>query len=200
MKTTARILRSSALSATFILVFLTFKSYGAHLLIGFKYGYSSALTEVRYNKYYQDYTAPKLKACRSISIGIVSENHLSFMGEAFVQKFDEVNHNISDISNVGDTISGSYGTDFLYIGLSLEYRFFRDIRRSWNPYITVGAYTLFYLNLFGGGPPEYPKTGCVKAAMGTRIRVAGPLYLNPQVAYFSGSSSVSFQADLDVIF
>jgi hypothetical protein len=197
MKTTARILRSSALSATFILVFLTFKSYGAHLLIGFKYGYSSALTEVRYDKYNLDYTAPKLKACRSISIGIVSENHLSLIGEAFVQKFDEVNHYIS---NVGDATSGSYGTDFLYIGLSLEYRFFKDIARSWNPYITVGAFALFYLDLFGGGPPEYPKAGCVKAAMGTRIRVAGPLYLNPQVAYFSGSSSVSFQAGLDVIF
>ena len=198
MKPTARILRLSALSATFILVLLTFKSYGAHLLIGFKYGYSSALTEVRYDKYGLDYTVPKLKTCRSVSIGIVSDNHLSIIGEAFVQKFDEVRHYITYVGN--DATYGPYGTDFLNLGLSLEYRFFKEIARSWNPYINIGAFALFYLDLFGGGPPEYPKTVCFKAAMGTRIRVAGPLYLNPQVAYFSGTSSVSFQAGLDVIF
>jgi hypothetical protein len=113
-----------------------------------------------------------------------------------MQRFDEVYHYISD---VGDDVSESYSTKFFYFGPSLEYRFFKDIRRSWNPYLSVGAYALLYLDLFNFGAPEYPKTVCFKAAAGARIRVAGPLYFNPQVAYYSGSSSVSFQAGLSLI-
>jgi hypothetical protein len=197
MKSTARIRRSSALAAAFILIFLTSKSYGAHVVIGLNCGYSSTLRDVRYGESYLEYTAPKLKACFSSSVGIVFRNHFSLIVETFVQEFDEVHHYLS---NTGDVISGSSGAKFLYFGLSLEYRFFRDIRRSWNPYINVGAYTSLYLNLFGLGSPEYPKNGCFRAAVGTRIKLAGPLYLNPQVVYFSGSSSVSFQAGLDFIF
>lgn len=197
MKTTARSLRSSALAASFVLVFLTVKSYGTQVLIGLNYGYSSALTQVRYDQYSLDYyTSPKLKACLSSSIGIAFNTHFSLIAEWFRQEFDEVNHYMSD---AGDVVSGSSSTEFDYFGLSLEYRFFKDIRRSWNPYFNVGAYGLFYLDLFGGGAPEYPKTVCFKAAAGARIRVAGPLYFNPLVAYYSGSSSVSFQAGLGLI-
>jgi hypothetical protein len=37
------------------------------------------------------------------------------------------------------------------------------------------------------------------AAEGARIRVTGPLYFNPQVAYYSGFSSASFQAGFGLI-
>lgn len=196
MKTAARIFRSSSLAAAIVLVLLTTNSYGARLSFGLSYGYSSALTQIRYDAGYLDYTSPKLKACVSSSAGIVFDGHFSLFAEAFIQDFDEVYHYMS---TGGDAVSGAYGTKFCYIGLSLEYRFFRDFRRSWNPYLNVGVYGLLYLDLFGSGPPSYPRTACFQAAVGTRIRVAGPLYLNPQVAYFSGSSSVSVQAGLSLI-
>jgi hypothetical protein len=37
------------------------------------------------------------------------------------------------------------------------------------------------------------------AAEGARIRVTGPLYFNPQMAYYSGFSSASFQAGFGLI-
>ena len=196
MKTTARTLRVSSLAAALVLVFLTATGYGAHITFGLSYGYSAGLTQVRYDSYNVDYTSPRLRACASTSVGIVFNGHVSLFAEAFIQQYDEVYH---AMSNGGGAVSESSGTKFSYFGLSLEYRFFRDLRRSWNPYIDVGIYGLLYLDFFGFGPPAYPKTGCFKAAVGTRIRVAGPLFLTPQVAYFSGSSSVSFQAGLNLI-
>jgi hypothetical protein len=108
-------------------------------------------------------------------------NHVSLLGDMFTQK-----------SNDDDLT-------FTYFGLSVEYRFFKNIARFWNPYISVGASFLFYLD-FGGGPPDYPKTAAIQATAGTRIRLGGPIYLNPQVAYNSGSSGVSFLIGLDMIF
>jgi hypothetical protein len=196
MKTMARILRASGFAAALVLVFLAAPGYGFHFAFGLSYGYSANLTQVQYDPYYAGYTSPKLKTCASTSAGIVFNGHISLFAEAFIQKYDEVSHYLSA---GGDAVSGSYRTDFAYFGVSLEYRFFRDFRRSWNPYIDVGIYGLFYLDLFGLGPPAYPKTGCFKVAAGTRIRVAGPLFLTPQVAYFSGSSSISLQAGLNLI-
>jgi hypothetical protein len=196
MKTTAKILRASGLDAALVLVFLTATGYGAHVTFGSSYGYSAGLTQVRYDAYDVDYTSRKLRSCVSTSAGIVFNGHVSLFAEAFTQQYNEVYH---AMSNGGGAVSESSGTKFSYFGVSLEYRFFRDFRRPWNPYVDVGIYGLFYLDLFGSGPPAYPKTGSFKAAAGTRIRVAGPLFLTPQVAYFSGSSSVSFQVGLNLI-
>ncbi len=137
-----------------------------------------------------------MKSCSAYSIGIAFAKNISVSVEMFKQQYDEVEH---DLLPAGDVIGSTWNTSFAYFGAALEYRFFEDIRRSWNPFISVGVYTLLSLNLFGVGPPEYPDTVSVKVALGTRVRLDKMLYFNPRILFISGSSCVAFQAGLELI-
>lgn len=46
---------------------------------------------------------------------------------------------------------------------------------------------------------QYPEIISLNVALGTRLRIAGPLSLNPSVAYVSGISSLSLRAGLGFI-
>jgi hypothetical protein len=131
---------------------------------------------------YGSYLTPKMKSCSAYSVGIAFAKNISVSVEMFKQRYDEVEH---DLLPAGDVIGSTWNTSFAYFGAALEYRFFEDIRRSWN--------------LFGVGPSEYPDTVSVKIALGTRVRLDKMLYFNPRILYISGSSCVAFQAGLELI-
>jgi hypothetical protein len=208
MKTTARILRAMAVTATFVLVFFASKSYGASnafKLTSFGGGYSFVLKDVRYQESGQGYLAPRMKACLFSSFGLVTDGHMGIMLDGFVQFYDEIYHNLSD---VGPSTILHDSTALLNFGVSFEYIIFRDINRSWNPYVNVGAFFSVPLNakfniLDGFVYPNYPRKGeraGFKAAVGTRVRISRTVYLSPQVTYLSPVSVVSFQVGVDLIF
>jgi len=208
MKTTARILRAMAATATFALVFLASKSYGASnafKLASFGGGYSFVLKDVRYQESGQGYLAPRMNTSLFCSFGLVTDGHIGIMLDGSVQFYNEVYHNLSD---VGPPTTLHNSTALLNFGVSFEYIIFRDINRSWNPYVNVGGFFLVPLNakfdLFNGLVyPNYPRKGeraGFKAAVGTRIRISRTVYLSPRVTYFSPISIVSFQVGIDLIF
>jgi hypothetical protein len=204
MKKKEGILQSSVLTAVFAIVFLTAKGCSADVLgmIGIGYGFPLALTEVRYDDStggsgYGYYSSPRLKGCLLVSIGFISTDHFGFILEAFDHKYSEALHRKS---SAADVIIDSYDQSFAYLGFALEYRLFKGLQRYWNPYINVGAFiSLNVFNPYDLGSPEYPQTSCLKVALGTKIRVTGPFYLNPRVSYISGSQSLLFQAGLELI-
>jgi hypothetical protein len=187
--TESRTLRSVALATLFILAAATLRGYGANFIFGTGVGYSFPMSASLYGSHPAGYMTRSLKTCSIQSIGVAG-GHFGLLLEGCVQ-------------NYGESWAG-YGTDyghdrFLYLGGALEYRFFGDIRRTINPYVSLGAYALFYLYLFGSGPPEYPKTGSINFTVGTRIRLVKVLYLNPRMTYLTGSSALVVQAGIDLI-
>jgi hypothetical protein len=184
-----------AAAAVLVLSAFAAPSYGAGVLLGSSGGYSFALSEMRYNESAWGYTTPRLSECYAFTLGVLFDGHIALKGQMLVQRYASVDHPAS--SPASPVVNSKDG--FPYLGADLEYRFFDDLGRRWNPYIGVGIYGLIYLDFFGSGPPTYPRTTCFKAEAGTRIRLAGPLYLNPSVAYHSGYSGLSFEVGLDLV-
>ncbi len=187
--TTARMSRSAVLALVFVLSGASLQGYGANFIFGTGVGYSLPMSASLYGSNPSGYLTRSLKSCSIQSIGVAG-GHFGLFLEGCVQKYSE--------SWAG--YAAAYGREkFLYIGAALEYRFFGDIRRTINPYASLGAYALFYLDLFGSGPPEYPKTGSINLTIGTRIRLVKVLYLNPRMTYLTGSSALALQAGIDLI-
>ncbi len=185
----ARTLRSVVLATLFILSAATLQGYCADFILGAGLGYSLPMSSTLYGSHPAGYVTRSLKTCSIQSIGVAG-GHFGLFLEGCVQKYSE--------SWAGYGAAYSH-ENFLYLGAAMEYRFYSDIRRIINPYVGLGAFALFYLDLFGSGPPEYPKTGSINFSVGTRIRLAKVLYLNPRMTYLTGSSALALQAGIDLI-
>lgn len=185
-----------ALAAVLLFSIFPFKGYGAKFMIGCGFGYSVSLKDKRIDTFGSVYRTARPGTCVNPSIGIMFRGHFSIAAEALYQNYGTADRLISDGTVVATWPAYN---DFLYIGVTLEYRFFEEIRKSWNPYVSVGFYGYPQIGPFAGGPPYYPASGSINAGVGTRIRIAGPLYLNPRVAFVSGISSLSLRAGLDLI-
>ena len=194
MKGMKRFSGMAALLTVGVLTVGVVESYGMDVIFGSDIGRSFTLSTYRYDEYGDIYLTPELKMCMTCVIGFNLAGNFSLFAEAQVQRYEEIYHPFS-----GGPSAISHGRSFAYVGGSLEYRFFRNVRRTWNPYLRFGVYGLLYLNLFGAGAPEYPRTASVGISAGTRIRLAGSLYLDPRLLYMSGSSSVALLVGLDLI-
>lgn len=58
---------------------------------------------------------------------------------------------------------------------------------------------LFYFNLFGGGPPDYPNTAELKLAGGVKYKVFPGIFINSNLSYFPGNSILSLLVGLELI-
>lgn len=186
-------LRRTALAIAVVLILTTLHSYGADFVIGAGGGYSLAFKERRILLY--EGTMERLakpRECLSASIGLSMRNRISLIAEFLYQRYDAIDRTYPEGTLI---TTWHFGDPIYYVGVSLEYRLFEEVRRSWNPYFSCGFFKLLYL----WGAPEYPSSVSIKLGVGTRIRLSGPLYLNPRVAYISGISGLSFQAGLDLI-
>jgi hypothetical protein len=194
MTGTPKGVRSIGAALVLIAGFVTVPGFAVDFVIGAGGGYSLALTERRMGLYGEG-TVERLaepRACLSASLGLSFRGHFSLVAEFHHQWVDAVDRTYPG----GEIIATWPNTEpFAYLGLSLEYRLFEDVRKSWNPYFSFGVYGLLWLF----GPPEYPSSTSFKMAAGAKIRLTGPLFLNPRVAYYSGMSGLSFQVGLDLI-
>lgn len=207
MKTRGRVLRSTALPVVFVLFFLApaiHAASNAFKLTGLGGGYSFLLKDVRYQESDHGYVAPKMGPCLGLSFGLVTDGHIGIILDGSVQFYDEVYHNLTDVGEPTPVIDS---TALLHFGASLEYSFFRDVGRVWNPYVSFGGFFIVPLDVVyfidGSNPPDYPRKGekaGFQASAGTRIRMSRSVYLNPRVVYYSGISIVSLQVGIDLIF
>jgi hypothetical protein len=206
MKAVVKVLRS-ILATAFVLFFFAPGIHGASnafKLTGLGGGYSFLLKDVRYLESDQGYVAPKMGPCLGLSFGLVTDGHIGILLDGSVQFYNEIYHNLTD---VGPTTTVHDSTALLRFGASLEYSFFRDVGRVWNPYVSLGGFFIVPLDveyfIDGSSRSDYPRKGekgGFQAAAGTRIRMSRSVYLNPRVVYYSGISIVSFQVGIDLIF
>jgi hypothetical protein len=208
MKRMKRVLWATALPAAILLSFFAPKSYAASnafKLTGLGAGYSFVLKDVRYRESDRGYFGPTMRPCLALSLGLVSDGHFGIIFDGVLQFYDEVYHNLTD---VGPRTTVNDSAALLNLGVSLEFSFFRDIKRSWNPYVSFGGFMIVPLNteihfIDGSYPPDYPRKGekaGFKAAAGTRVRMTRSVYLNPRVVYYSGTSILSVQVGIDLVF
>jgi hypothetical protein len=176
----------------------------AFKLIGLGGGYSFLLKDVRYLESDQGYVAPTMGPCLGLSFGFVTDGHFGIILDGSVQFYKEIYRNLMD---VGPPTTLYDSTALLHFGVSLEYSFFRDVGRVWNPYVSLGGFFIVPLDvdfdlINGSKPPDYPRKGekaGFQAAAGTRIRISRSVYLNPRVVYNSGISVVSLQVGIELI-
>jgi hypothetical protein len=208
MKRMTRVLRSTGLPAAIVLFLRATESYAesnAFKLTGLGGGYSFVLKDVRYLESDHGYLGPTMRPCLALSLGLVSDGHFGIIFDGVLQFYDEAYHNLTD---VGPRTAVNDSAALLNLGVSLEFSLFRDIKRSWNPYVSFGGFIIVPLNneiyfIDGSNPPDYPRKGekaGFKAAVGTRIRMARSAYLNPRVVYYSGISILSVQVGIDLVF
>ena len=207
MKTMVKVLRSTLLATAFVLFFAAPGIHGASnafKLTGLGGGYSFLLKDVRYQESGQGYVAPKMGPCLGLSFGLVTDGHIGIILDGSVQLYDEVYHNLTDVGEPTPVIDS---TALIHFGASLEYSFFRDVGRVWNPYVSFGGFFLVPLDVVyfidGSSRADYPRKGekaGFQASAGTRIRMSRSVCLNPRVVYYSGISVVSFQVGIDLIF
>jgi hypothetical protein len=208
MKTRGRVLRSTALPVVFVLFFLApaiHAASNAFKLTGLGGGFSFLLKDVRYLESDHGYVVPKMGPCLGLSFGLVTDGHIGIILGGSVQFYDEVYHNLMD---VGEPTTVYDSTALLHFGASLEYSFFRDVKRVWNPYVSLGGFFIVPLDvefdfINGSNPPDYPRKGekaGFQASAGTRIRMSRSVYLNPRMVFYSGISIVSLQVGIDLIF
>lgn len=180
-----------ALASIIFLCVLTIKGFGANYFVGFGFGFSLPLKDARIATFPEYYRTAGPKESLNPSIGIIFNGHFSLAVEMLYQSYDAVDH-----SHDGAAIQtwNNY-SHFSHFGAVLEYRFFDDIRKPWNPYVSVAVY-----GPVSGGQEGYPDTPSFEVALGTRIKVARSLYINPKAGYVSGITSLSLRAALEYIF
>ena len=191
------------LAAVIVFLAAPFQAASGDILLGYNYGYSRALKETRYDVYVCNgltgdtrFSTPQLKGCKLFSAQIFFEGSKIGLGlEALRQDYLEVNKSTS----LGkESVDYSYRDSFIYMGLSIYYRFFAGKDRKFVPYLSAGLMGLLYLDLFGGGPPDYPDTTEPRLAGGLRYQVLRGLFINSNLSYYPGNSIVSVLVGLEV--
>jgi hypothetical protein len=169
----------------FLLICLD-KAVSADFYFGYSYGYSFALKEKRYdvNTWSGDpigeyFSTPRMKDCRKFYIQFFPKNKkYGFTFAFFRQTYDKVEHWTLNNAEIG---SSFYKTDFSYYILGVDYRFFANKDARLNPYLEAGLMKLFYLNLFGSGPPAYPSDIDLLFGGGMKLKIMRGLLINARM-------------------
>jgi hypothetical protein len=185
----------------FLLIYQN-QGLSADFYFGYNYGYSSALKQTHYDEYVWSgdpvgtyFTSPKLKNSQRYYIQFFpKESKIGFSCEVFRQVYDAVEH---QTLNGIETGSSSSPRNFAYFLIGADYRFFADKDKRFNPYLNLSLMGLFYLDLFGGGPPSYPNTYDLKFGTGIKYKLVPGILLNSNMSYFVGNSILSLQLGLE---
>ena len=86
---------------------------------------------------------------------------------------------------------------FMYVGGSFDICLLPKSRLA--PYVGVGLLKLLYLNIFGNGPPDYPRNFETKVMAGARYRLGRRWNLDSGVGYFAGNRIFSVRLGLEFL-
>lgn len=188
------------------LVFLALPiiAHGADFVLGYGFGYSYALLEKQYGEdnwgwghhIIRSYFSSALNSSREFSLGIFLKK-IGFTLDVIKQRYNE---NYHQTLNGIEMLTHSMASDYVYFCIGAEYRFFAEKEKRLNPYINIGLAILFYLDLFGGGPPDYPETTDARLSGGIRLKTISPIFVNTKISYFPRNSILSGMIGLEVIF
>jgi hypothetical protein len=164
-------------------------AYAADIVVGTGFGFSLSVAghpDIRTLLPLPSYE-PKWGSMSSI--GVVLPRHSSLLAEVLVQGYDRLF--VFD-PNPHGVLAG--------LGAALEFRLFADIRKTLNPYGRIGMGLLFRTSSISPSTGEdYPTAVSLRLGIGARLRLAKAFYFDPSVSFFSGSSSLLFQAGLAVV-
>jgi len=183
------------------------KKFGFDGAIGYYFGRSFNATEQKYGHYalggadvFEYFATPELKTFHDFSCAVFAKNFgLTF--DFIQQKYDEIWHETLDGVEIGKKSETEYV--FYGLGLGIEYRFFADRNKRFNPYVSANAFGFSYFKLHIRGKkinPDYPKRTDYRLAGGLRIKTISPIFVKAQLSYFPRNSILSFSAGLELIF
>jgi hypothetical protein len=178
---------------------------GGDLIFGYKYGGSFALSEKQYSIYSwsgwpsgKSFSTSDFKQCWEGYVEYFPrQGHFGFSLGVSKQCYMEIRNREIDGIRSEDC---RYEADFVYFIAGTDFRFFkrRDVR--FNPYLNVDLLSLFYLDLFGSGPPDYPATFGLRLGGGMKLKLVERIYLNTDLQFYPGDSFASARAGLEIVF
>jgi hypothetical protein len=163
--------------------------------LGYGYGFSNKdkpYDEQIYGDYRQFLTRT-MRTCSDIRIRFASKTSpLGFSLEVSQQNYEE---SYVELYQGLEQYRSGYKDRFVYYGGVMDVSLFP--KKKLNPYLGVGLLKLFYINIFGSGPPDYPEDVAVKLIGGARYRLGSRWNIDSSVNYLVSNGILSVRLGLE---
>ena len=166
------------------------------LSLGYGYGFSNKdkpYDEQIYGDYRQ-FVTRTMGACSDVRIRFASKTSpIGFSLEVSQQSYEEA---YVELYQGLELYRSAYKDRFVYYGGVMDVSLLP--KKKLNPYLGIGLLKLFYINIFGSGPPDYPVDIEVKLIGGARYRLGRRWNIDSSVNYLVSNGIFSVRLGLEL--
>ncbi len=161
------------------------------------YGYGFSNKDKRYDEQiygdYRQFVSRSMRTCSDVRIRFASKTSpIGFSLEVSLQNYEEA---FVELYQGLEQFRSAYKDRFVYYGGIIDVSLLP--KKKLDPYLGVGLLKLFYFNIFGSGPPDYPEDVEVKLIGGARYRLSSRLNIDSSVNYLTSNGIFSVRLGLE---
>ena len=161
------------------------------------YGYGFSNKDKRYDEQiygdYRQFVSRSMRTCSDVRIRFASKTSpIGFSLEVSLQNYEEA---FVELYQGLEQFRSAYKDRFVYYGGIIDVSLLP--KKKLDPYLGVGLLKLFYFNIFGSGPPDYPEDVEVKLIGGARYRLSSRLNIDSSVNCLTSNGIFSVRLGLE---
>jgi len=165
--------------------------------ISLSYGYGFSNKDKPYDEQiygdFRNYVTRAMKASKDFRVRFSSrKSPVGFSLEVYAQDYEEA---YVELYQGVELYRSAYKDRFAYYGGVMDVSLFP--KKKLNPYLGIGLLKLFYFNIFGSGPPDFPEDVAVKMIVGARYKLGQRWNIDSNVNYLPANRIFSARLGLE---